>query len=334
MTTTFRKPATAIAAAAALTAALLVGAPSAGARPGAVAATYKVAPVIPGNGSYALEAGLNAVWALNADEAQHAQLYRIDPASHGMKLITTLPFPAGGLSVAFGSLWVTDYFGNAVWRLSPNGQVQAEIPTGLQPQWLHPAFGSMWVSNHHSGSLSRVDPATNQVIATVAAGAPDTFRSGPQDITDDGTKVYVDSSNLQALQSVDPATDTVTTPTSLDDQFCGPIGAIAGYVWSVDGCTGTTYQLGTDGTMRRAIASTGVPLSLTTAAGQLWIGDDTTVDPDTGQGSNAVLAQRDPVTGALLRTIAVGGDASALASGFGSLWVFDISANTIRRVSL
>jgi virginiamycin B lyase len=306
---------------------LLLSSSPAGAKAGPVVATYKVTP-----GFYSLAAGLNAVWALDADEVHNGELYRIDPYSHGMKLVTTLSFPAGGLTIAFGSLWVTDYYGNAVWRLGANGHVQAEVAVGLQPQWMHAAFGSLWVSNHHGASLSRIDPATNAVIDTVQVGAPGTFRNGPQDLTDDGTNLYAVSSNLQSLQAVDPATDAVSTGPSVDDQFCGPLAAAGGFIWSADGCTGGFYQLGTDGSEQQVIVSTGVPGGVTTLGQQLWVSNDTTFDPNTFRGSDAVVEQLDPVTGAVLRTVAIGGDAADVTSGFGDLWVWDSNASTIRRV--
>ncbi len=317
----------AIATVAALTISPLIAAAAANARPAAVVATYKLAP-----GSYTVQAGPDAIWALNVDEVHDGRLYRINPTTHAIKVVATLPFPAGGMTVAFGSVWVSDYYGNAVWRLRPNGHVQATVGTGLQPQWLHSAFGSLWVSNHHGASLTRINPSNDSVQATVQVGTPDTFRSGPQDVTDDGVRLYAGSSNLQALQSVNPATDAVTTPGSLDDAFCGPLTAAGGFVWSVDPCSGATYRLNDDGSVAQSIASTGVPLSLTARSGRLWIGDDTTVDPTSGQGSDAVLAERDPHTGDLLRTVTIGGDAADLCSGFGDLWVFDSSADTIRRV--
>ena len=319
-----------ISAAAALTAlatGLLINAPIASAKSGPVIATYKVTP-----GYYTMAAGLNAVWALDGDEYHDGILYRIDPQSHGMKLVTTLPFAAAAMTVADGSLWISDYFGNEVWRLAPTGRVQAEIGVGLQPQWLHAAFGSVWVSNHHGASLSRVDPTTNTVVDTVQVGAPDTFRSGPQDLTDDGENLYAVSSNLQSLQVVDPTTGAVSTGPSVDDAFCGPLAAIDGFVWSSDGCTGATYQLSTDGTVQQVIPSTGVPGGLAVLGDQLWLSDDTAGDPNTGQGTDAVLDQLDPVTGAVQRTIPIGGDATELISGFGDLWVADNNAGTIRRV--
>ncbi len=327
MMSSLRRTATAIGASAAVVIGALAGASPATARTEPVVATYTPPP-----GNYALQAGLRTMWTANVDEFHDAKVYRLDPSSRRMTLVASLPFPGGGMTIAFGSIWISDYFGNAVWRLAPNGHVQAKIATGLQPQWIHAAFGSLWVSDHHGAALSRINPRTDRVRDTVQVGAPDTFRNGPQDVTDDGTNVYVVSSNLQALQAVDPATDAVTTPATIDDQFCGPITAIAGFVWSVDPCTGTTYRLATDGTVQQAIASTGIPGSLATRRGTIWIGDDTTVDPDTGRSSHAVLEQRDPRTGALLRTVTIGGDAFALAAGFGDLWVYDANNNTIRRV--
>lgn len=320
MTSSIRKALTAGAAAAALSVAMLAGTPAAGAAPNPIVATYHVSP-----GGYALAADATSMWAVNADEFHDGRLYRIDPVSNQITLVKKLAFPAGGLAAAFGSIWVTDYYGNAVWRLSPTGAILARVPTGLQPQSVHPAFGSIWTSDHHGASLTRIDPATNAVLATVPAGAPDTFRDGPLDFTNDASRLYVGDSNLQSLQSVNPATDAVSTPPSINDAFCGPMAAIGGYVWSADACTGTTYQLGTDGSVHQAITARGFPASLITTAGNVWIGQDT---PD----NDAVLVERDPQTGAVLAKVHVGGDASSLTPAFGDLWLFDADTNVIRRV--
>ena len=307
----------------------LAGAPAADAGPGHVVATYRLPP-----GYYTLQVGLSAVWAAKADESHYTQLYRINPTSHRMTRVAALPFPGGSMTIAFGSIWVSDYFGNGVWRVSPTGHVQARIRTGLQPEQMHAAFGSLWVSNHHGASLTRINPVSDTVRATVQVGEPGTFRSGPQDVTDDGVNVYVGSSNLQALQSVDPSTDHVSTPASTNDAFCGPLAAIGGFIWSVDHCSGTTYQFSTDGAVQHTFSSTGSPASMTTRRDQLWIGDDTVTDPNTGVGSHAVLERRNPQSGALIRSVPIGGDASSLVAGFGDFWVYDATANTIRRIEV
>ena len=315
-----------LAALVALATGLTIAAPTASAR-SAVVATYRLSP-----GGYDLATGLGAVWALNGDEYHYGKLYRIDPVTGRMTVAAKLSFPAGGIAIADNSIWISDYFGNAVWRFSPTGAVQAEIGVGLQPQWLHAAFGSVWASNHHGASVSRIDPATNTVVATAPAGAPGVFRDGPQAMTDDGKKLYVLSSNQQALQAVDPSTNTTTTFASTQDAGCGPLTAIAGFVWSADGCTGAFYQLATDGTVEHVLPSTGAPGGVTTLGSQFWISNDTTFDPDTGAGTGAVVEKLDPVSGAVLRTISLGGDALDLVGAFNDLWVYDSVANTIRRV--
>jgi streptogramin lyase len=324
------RPRTTLVAIAALVAAVLAGSPPADAKPGPVTATWKLAP-----GGYDVVAGMDAVWAADIDEVHDGQLYRLDPTTHALRLLTTLPFPLGGVALGFGSVWVSDVAGNAVWRLTPTGRVQVEIAVGLQPGWLHAAFGSMWVGNHHSASLSRIDPTSNAVIATTPAGDQNAFRNGPQDITDDGTRLYVGSSNLQALQTVDPATNTTSTPPSISDAFCDQLRAIAGFVWSADGCTGAIYQLNPDGTVQQAFyPDRGYSQTLTTVRGEVWIGTNQSVDPDSGQGSDAVLQERNPVTGTLLRTIQIGGNVRNLAAGYGALWVYDATSNSLKRVDL
>jgi YVTN family beta-propeller protein len=40
-------------------------------------------------------------------------------------------------------------------------------------------FGSVWVTNYDDGTVSRVDPATNEVVATIEVGRhPDHIAAG------------------------------------------------------------------------------------------------------------------------------------------------------------
>jgi streptogramin lyase len=315
-------------AVAALTAALLVGTPAAHASRSAVVATWHLAP-----GFYEMHAGMGAMWVANVDEYRDTTLYRIDPDTSTITHVTTLHFPGGGMITAYGSVWITDYFGNAVWRIGTDGSVQAVIGTGLQPQWMDAAFGSLWTSNHHGASMSRIDPSTDTVVATVPVGAQHVFRNGPQAITHDANRVYVTSSNLVKLQSVDPDDNTVTTPRrgSGADQFCGELVTAGGSVWSMDLCSGALYQLGTDGSVLGVFDAGSSALNSETKLDRtLWVAEDQ--DPTTY--SHGALVQRDPHSGDVLRFVPIGGDASTVRSGFGDLWVFDGTHNTVRRVDV
>ena len=292
---------------------------------------------MPASYHYEVASGLSAIWVANADEYHNASIYRINPSSNAMTLVTTLRFPIGAMKVGYGSLWVSDYFGNAVYRISPSGAIQARIPVGLQPQWIHLAFGSVWSSNHHGGSVSRIDPTTNAVIATLPVGDQSSFRNGPQDLADDGTQLYAVSSNLTQLQTINPSTETVTTApgSSGGDGFCGVILFAGGHLWSPDNCTGTTYLLNPDGTVAQTIGingGAGIVNDIAALGTSLWLAADENVDPDSGFGYDGVLEQRDPVSGALLSSIALGGDLQTVTSGSGDLWVWDAAADQVRRV--
>ena len=310
--------------------ATVIGAPASAATSAPIIAGWRVAP-----GAYELDAGLGAMWAANVDEFHDGQIYRIDATTGSITLVTTLPIPLGGMTFAFRSIWVSDYYGNSVWRIAPDGRVQAVFPTGLQPLRVHAAFGSIWVANHHGSSLTRIDPTSSTVIDTVPVGEPHRFRNGPQDFTADATRLYVGSSNLFKLQAVDPVADSVTTPERRagNDGFCGDLQAIDGFVWSADQCSQAAYRLSTDGTVQQVLdASPGNVTSLTVLDREVWIAREPVIDPATGQASHGVLDERDPRNGHLLRTVGIGGDPWTVRSAFGDLWVFDARRHSVLRV--
>jgi streptogramin lyase len=314
-----------------------VGISSAAATPGAV-----VHFRLPVSSRDTIARGLGAMWVARTDLFHNVIVWRIDPATNAVTRIAVLQFPGAQIDVGFGSLWITDYFGNAVWRLSPHGTVLARIPTGLQPYDLEMAFGSVWVANHHGHSLTRIDPATDTVIATDTAGDPTQFRDGPQAMTHGAHRLYVGSSNLDVLQSIDPSTDVTTTPSGpTDDAFCGnQLEYLAGYIWSADNCSNTLYQHSPNGAIvwRNVYGPTtgsDVPQvqDETVLDGQLWVAVDQHFDEDTVTPiGGGVVQERNPATGALLRTISVGGDISWVSPGFGSLWVFDALRHNVRRI--
>ena len=227
-------------------------------------------------GVYQLAPGLHAMWALSGDETVYSTLYRIDPTTNRATEVAHLGFPGAGLTIGYGSIWVTDYYASTVVRLSPTGRVQATIHVGLQPQYVHVAFGSVWTSNHHAHSMTRVDPLTNGVLATVNIGA-NQFRNGPQDFTNDGHYMYVESSNLPYLQRIDPVTNTRINLTSTGLSYggdliwtSGPAGGPSGTIprirtparsWSM--ATTSTAPSGSPNRCRARSSPTGSPTWVT-----------------------------------------------------------------------
>jgi hypothetical protein len=319
---------------------------------GVVLAAYSVAPAqarptahtvrigVPA-GSFTMAPGLHSMWAVRTDEFDSTLIVRINPATDRRSKVANLDFASGGFAVGFGSLWISSYYGNTVWRVSPSGRVQARIGVGLQPEVVHVAFGSVWVADHHGASVTRIDPRTNGVIATDSAGDPTDFRDGPQGIANNERRIFVGSSNLFTLQSIDPDTNLTTTPAGTADTFCGPLTWVGAHVWSPDNCSNTVYQFAPDGTVIWSYqygptSGSDVPQVLGSArlGNEICLAVDRHFNEDTFTGGAAALQCRNPRSGALLRHLAIGGDASmGVFSGYGSRWVPEAASRVIKRVN-
>ena len=165
--------------------------------------------------------------------------------------------------------------GLSAWRVLPIGgqepaasqlprHVQAAIRVGQAPGAVLVAEGSVWVANSGDGTISRIDPAANRVVATIAVEA------NPTRLTADSGEIWV--ATQQALQRIDPATNQVvhTFPFRIGP---GDLLAADGYLWvSLD--DGTVRRLNpADGQQLTSIptASKGATL-LASSRGSLWAG--------------------------------------------------------------
>jgi len=59
-----------------------------------------------------------------------------------------------------------------------SGAVIAEIATGTSPEVIGVTDEPVWIADHWGGTVTRIDPATNLVVATIAVGPPGP--AGPQ----------------------------------------------------------------------------------------------------------------------------------------------------------
>ena len=85
------------------------------------------------------------------------------------EVVASIDVPVGPkeMVVFDGSVWVTCDGGGVVARIDiATDTVVAEIPAGIRPVNLAAGEGSVWVWNHQQ-QLLRVDPETNEVVATI-----------------------------------------------------------------------------------------------------------------------------------------------------------------------
>jgi virginiamycin B lyase len=130
---------------------------------------------------------------------------RLDPATGAAVARIVLDVPGvTEIAVSDDAVWVTDKIGGTVTRIDPaTNEVVAIIKTGSGAHHMAIDEHGVWIANYRANTVSRIDPATNRVVATI-----DHVGSGVG-ITTDGEAVYV-STQYQGISRIDPATNTAS----------------------------------------------------------------------------------------------------------------------------
>jgi virginiamycin B lyase len=159
----------------------------------------------------------------------------------GKRASTPVPRPCGTMAIAEGSLWVANCKGAEVWRINlATAAVEAKIATGLANSDgetnVVAGAGSVWVPSDAEGTVSRIDPATNTVIAKVKV-TPETWY-----LAYGFDALWAVSSEGQKLERIDPATNAVTGMAKLGDTP-GFLAAGEGAVWVQEQGDGTVAKV-------------------------------------------------------------------------------------------
>lgn len=214
----------------------------------------------------------------------------------------------------YGGVWAST--ATAIIRIDPlTNKAQATIPVeGIGDAGkLAAGEGAIWVT-HDVSKVSRIDPATNQVVATMDVGP------GVRGIATGGGRVWVTREPQPDeidgyLVQIDPGTNTVVgkpTPVGVGP---GPVVYGGGAVWvTLTSESGTLVKVDPD-SMTVTARIDGVRGGAWYVAGKIW-----------APTAQSVLAL-DPVTGSVV-------DASPLplssevAFGSGAVWVLTMSGAT------
>ena len=253
---------------------------------------------------------------------------------------------------AFGSIWVADIHANDVRRFEPGTMRElARIPVP-SAAWFAVADGALWVTSQTGTGLSRIDPATNTVVAHVGDVAPCAapvvaFGSIWQSACDSGVILRIDPiRNVvvdtipspgylfmvlaggqltilgpQGLARLDPQTRTFTAipnPAARGVDFLGSDGTT---VW-VTGGRGTTRIDPVNGRTLGQIPN--IPaMAISFAGDHAWMAVDR-------QG----VSEIDMATNAVRRTIKVLPAPLVPLEANGRLWVTDFESNVLWRIDL
>ncbi|MDQ4107269.1 MAG: hypothetical protein M3138_00475 [Actinomycetota bacterium] len=112
------------------------------------------------------------VWVV-VDGEEAEVLYHYDPVGREIATVLlegSLEGSPSALAVSRDAVWVTDFAGDRLLRVSPEPlEIEEAIPVGDGPVGVAVGAGAVWTANASDGTVSRVDPATGEVT-TIEVG--------------------------------------------------------------------------------------------------------------------------------------------------------------------
>jgi virginiamycin B lyase len=105
--------------------------------------------------------------------SENGDVHKLDPATDKTILSVKVGEDADYVTAGSGSIWVSCYRDERLWRLDPaTGKVIQTIQVGSGAQGMAVDGSTVWVANFDTGRLLRVD--------TVAGRVTESIRTGPQ----------------------------------------------------------------------------------------------------------------------------------------------------------
>ena len=241
-----------------------------------------------------------------------------------------LPAAPTRLAAAADAVWVLTPPDNSVARVDPaTNQVVASIGVGRAPSGLAVGAGAVWVSRRSDGAVARIDPATNQVVATIPVGR------APGAVTVAGGVVWVALPD-RGLGRIDPAgnrSTVVPVPRCCD----GELAAGEGALWVANRGDGTLVRV--DPGTGRVAARILLPRTTEQRPHQVAVGEGAVWVTSAGarRGTANLLWRVDPasnqVTGTLdLGPTSAGGIPNSVAAGDGAVWLGGATKGAIVRL--
>lgn len=260
------------------------------------------------------------VWVTNEGRVE-----KLEAGSSSPVASVSIPKPCGAMTVAFNSLWVASCEDASVYRVSLESQtVIAKIATGLaDPDGelsLADGAGSIWVLSDIRGVLSRIDAASNQVVAQIEVMPNSCAAAFAYDsvwITSSGSE---GGSSAGFVQRIDPGTNQVkvTIPVGPAPRF---LAAGEGGVWTLNWADGSVTRI--DPETNLAVIT--IPLGMeggggdiATGGGKIWV-----------RGTKVLLATLDPKTNRVSSIYGPPAGSGAVRVAADLVWVTAHDTNTV-----
>lgn len=194
-----------------------------------------------------LAAGAGAVWMVTeGKDGAFDTLARIDPPSNRVTDEIPLGHLGGGVAVGGGAVWVSAPEDGVLLRVDPRSRkVVGEVDGLAQPSLIAADREAVWVlsatwADHPDGdgSVTRIDPATNEVVATIEI---DESPGEAGEIAIGEGFVYA-RSQFTLLAKIDPATNSLVERYE-DRKGLGDVEVGFGSVWLSDFAFNRVWRL-------------------------------------------------------------------------------------------
>jgi streptogramin lyase len=147
--------------------------------------------------------GEGAAWVVT--EVGDRTLTRFNAESGAVEAKISLPSSSAGVTVDYGSVWVTGDEKSELYQINPKtNTITSTIPLHRSPRFLASGEGSVWVLTQGDGTVQRVDGQTGKLTATIETGAA----GSGGDITTGGGYVWMSMPGMPVAQ-IDPKTNTL-----------------------------------------------------------------------------------------------------------------------------
>jgi virginiamycin B lyase len=141
------------------------------------------------------------------------------------------------LLFAHDALWLTVKDDGVVVRVDPStNEVVATIRTGAGAHGMAADENGLWVTNYRANTVSRIDPATNEVVATISG-----VGSGVGIAAGEGA-IWV-STQREGIARIDPATDASQPVVDLPFEWNYGLAYDNGALWVSSVDRGLVYRI-------------------------------------------------------------------------------------------
>lgn len=264
-----------------------------------------------------LEIAHGSVWVSNPG---NGTVQRVDPATGKVVAEVTVKRPAAAMTSGFGSVWVANSGDKttprAILRIdAKTNAVAASVPVGVADSEgsLAAGEGAVWALTDRKGVLSRIDPATNKVVAEIAV-KPHSFAAqvghGAVWVTNTGEPK---SKANGSVQRIDPKTNAVVATIEVRGQprF---LAVGEGAVWVLNQADGSVSRIDPATNAVAATVEAGVKGfggDIAAGEGGVWVRG----------GKDVLLVAIDPKTNKVVKRYGPPQGSGAVRAGDGKVWV-------------